>query len=93
MSQRELADALGVSLGKTNYCIKALAEKGLLKINNFRNNKNKSVYVYLLTPSGVSKRAELTVKFLKRKIEEYEVLKEEISQLRNEISNEVSINE
>lgn len=85
MSQRELAEALGISLGKTNYCIQALVEKGLLKINNFRNNKNKSIYVYLLTPEGVSKRAELTINFLRKKIKEYEVLKEEISQLKGEV--------
>lgn len=91
MSQRELAEELGVSLGKTNYCIQALVEKGLLKINNFRSNKNKSVYVYLLTPAGVSKRAELTIKFLKKKIQEYEILKEEIEQLEFEISGEANL--
>ena len=85
LSQRELAEELGISVGKTNYCIKALVDKGLLKINNFRNNKNKMSYAYLLTPAGITKKTELTVKFLQRKVLEYEVLKKEIDLLEKEL--------
>ncbi|MCQ9618245.1 MarR family EPS-associated transcriptional regulator [Paenalcaligenes niemegkensis] len=85
LSQRELAEELGISVGKTNYCIKALVDKGLLKINNFRNNKNKSGYVYLLTPAGIAKKTELTVKFLQRKMREYEILQKEIAALKTEL--------
>ena len=66
-SQRELADNLGFSLGKLNYCLKALQKKGLVKINNFRNNKNKVNYIYLLTPKGISKKTKLTINFMKKK--------------------------
>ena len=65
-SQRELADNLGFSLGKLNYCLKALQKKGLVKINNFRNNKNKVNYIYLLTPKGISKKTKLTINFMKK---------------------------
>src|SRR5690554_3604242 len=85
MSQRELADALGVSVGKTNYCIRALVDKGLLKMSNFRNSQNKLAYAYLLTPAGIAAKAELTGRFLKRKRQEYEVLRDEIEQLQREI--------
>lgn len=91
MTQRELADDLGVSLGKTNYCLKALVEKGWLKASNFKNNKNKLSYSYLLTPSGVEQKARITVRFLKRKMGEYESLKEEIEQLKKEVSKSVEI--
>ena len=84
MNQRDLAAALGVSLGKTNYCLKALLEKGLLKVQNFQSSKRKLAYAYLLTPAGVSEKAALTGRFLKRKIEEYELLKAEIELLRQE---------
>ena len=85
LSQRELAEALGISVGKTNYCIKALVDKGLLKINNFRNNKNKMSYAYLLTPAGIAKKTELTVKFLQRKVVEYETLRTEIQLLKEDL--------
>lgn len=84
MSQRELAKALNISLGKTNYCLKALLKKGLIKVKNFRNNENKLSYAYLLTPAGITARAELTVRFLKAKRMEYETLKREIAQLQRE---------
>jgi len=84
MSQRELAHALGISLGKTNYCLKALLKKGLIKVQNFRNSQNKLSYAYLLTPMGINVRAELTVRFLKAKRIEYEALKREIAQLQRE---------
>ena len=74
-SQREMAEELGFSLGKLNYCLKALKEKGLVKINNFQKNPNKSNYFYILTPSGIKEKTKLTVNFMKRKIAEYEELK------------------
>jgi EPS-associated MarR family transcriptional regulator len=87
MKQRELAAAAGVSLGKTNYCINALLEKGLIKVQNFKSNKRKLAYAYLLTPAGIAEKAVLTQRFLKRKMEEYEVLKAEIETLKLEASN------
>jgi EPS-associated MarR family transcriptional regulator len=84
LSQRDLAKRLGVSLGKINYCLNALVEKGSLKINNFRNSDNKMAYAYLLTPSGVEQRARMTVQFLKYKIQEYERLRAEIAELQRE---------
>lgn len=86
LTQRELADALGVSLGKANYCLKALLVKGQIKMNNFRKSENKLGYAYLLTPSGVAAKARLTAEFLKIKMSEYESLKQEIDQLRIEAS-------
>lgn len=80
-SQRQLAEALGISLGKTNYCVRALLEKGWIKANNFKNSQNKLAYAYLLTPSGIDAKARITARFLKRKIAEYEALKTEIEQL------------
>jgi EPS-associated MarR family transcriptional regulator len=84
MKQRELAAAAGVSLGKTNYCINALLEKGLIKVKNFKNNRRKLAYTYLLTPSGIAEKATLTQRFLKLKMEEYELLKKEIELLKKE---------
>lgn len=89
INQRELAAALGVSLGKVNYCLKALLEKGLLKIQNFQSSKRKLAYAYVLTPAGIREKAALTGRFLKRKVEEYELLKAEIESLQQEI-NEAS---
>lgn len=83
-SQRELADSLGVSLGKANYCLKALVDKGLVKVRNFRNSKNKLAYAYVLTPSGVAAKAALSGRFLKRKMAEYEALRQEIEELRRD---------
>tara|TARA_B100000959_G_C14502117_1_gene427653 strand:- start:98 stop:403 length:306 start_codon:yes stop_codon:yes gene_type:complete len=77
-SQRELAKELGFSLGKLNYCIKALKDRGLLKINNFKKNPNKIGYIYKLTPKGIAKRTELTLLFMKKKMKEYDELKKEI---------------
>lgn len=84
LSQRDLAKELGLSLGKVNYCLQALIEKGCVKVNNFRNSQNKRAYAYLLTPSGVEEKARMTVLFLKHKTEEYERLRQEISELRRE---------
>ncbi|BCK88825.1 hypothetical protein MIZ01_2631 [Sideroxyarcus emersonii] len=84
LSQRDLAKKLGVSLGKINYCLNALVEKGNLKINNFRNSDNKLAYAYLLTPRGVEQKARMTVQFLKKKVQEYERLRAEIAELQRE---------
>ena len=84
ISQRDLARQLGISLGKTNYCLQALLEKGWVKVRNFKNSKNKIAYSYLLTPKGVDQKAKLTVVFLKRKEFEFEALKWEIEQLKDE---------
>ncbi|HZV61776.1 MAG TPA: MarR family EPS-associated transcriptional regulator [Methylophilaceae bacterium] len=84
ISQRELAQHLGISLGKVNFCLKALMDIGLLKATNFRNNKNKLAYMYLLTPRGIEEKANITVRFLKYKIAEFEALKLEIESLRKE---------
>ena len=78
-TQRELADELGFSLGKLNYCIKALQEKGLIKLKNFKNNRNKINYLYILTPKGIAIKTSLTVNFMKKKMREYEELKKEIN--------------
>ena len=77
-SQRELANDLGFSLGKLNYCLNALKIKGLIKIKNFKKNPNKLGYVYILTPKGVTEKTKLTINFMKRKAQEYEELKAEI---------------
>ncbi len=74
MNQRELAQALGVSLGKANYCLKALLDKGMLKVHNFQSSKRKLAYAYLLTPAGIAEKAALTGRFLQRKIHEFEQL-------------------
>lgn len=87
-SQRELAKALGISLGKVNYCVRALLDKGYVKAVNFRNNRNKSAYLYLLTPSGVAAKAKATAQFLVRKEAEYEQLAAEIEALRAEVQRE-----
>jgi EPS-associated MarR family transcriptional regulator len=85
-SQRELARQLGVSLGKVNYCLKSLVEVGLLKANMFRNSSNKRGYIYILTPRGIEEKAVITARFLRRKVEEYESLQEEIRRLKREVA-------
>lgn len=84
LSQRDLAKRLGISLGKVNFCLNALIEKGCLKVNNFRNSENKLAYAYLLTPHGVEEKARITVRFLKYKMQEYEQLRAEIKELKRE---------
>lgn len=84
LSQRALAKQLGVSLGKINYCLNALVEKGYLKVNNFRNSDNKLAYTYLLTPHGVDEKARITVRFLRCKVQEFERLSAEIDELKRE---------
>ncbi len=90
ISQRALAKNLGVSLGKANFCLKALIEVGLLKANNFRNSQNKLAYVYLLTPAGLEEKSNITVRFLKAKMQEYELLQKEISLLLHETNSEIA---
>jgi len=85
ISQRELASDLGISLGKANFCLKALIDIGLLKVSNFRNSKNKLAYMYLLTPSGMEEKSQVTMRFLKNKIVEYEKLRKEIEALHQEV--------
>lgn len=85
ISQREMARELGLSLGKTNYCVRAVVEKGWVKVKNFRNSKKKAAYLYQLTPRGISAKARITRRFLDRKVEEFERLHEEIQQLRSEV--------
>jgi EPS-associated MarR family transcriptional regulator len=81
-SQRDISRALGVSLGGVNYCLRALIEKGSVKIENFRNSRNKLGYLYVLTPEGIAERAALTGRFLRRKMAEYEALRAEIEALQ-----------
>lgn len=90
LSQRELAEKLGISLGKTNYCLKALIDKGWIKIHNFRNSRNKSAYLYRLTPSGVSEKMRVTRRFLARKLRERDQLVDEIEALRREVQTQTS---
>ena len=88
ISQRDLADRLGVSLGGLNYCLRALIDKGFVKLENFSNSRHKFGYVYILTPAGLLEKAALTGRFLKRKMTEYEALKAEIASIRSEASQE-----
>ena len=87
LTQRELADKLGVSVGGINYCLKALIKKGLVKMKSFANSKNKFGYIYVLTPQGISDKATLTQQYLQRKMEEYDALKSEIETLKQESVN------
>ena len=85
-SQRRIADELGISLGRVNYCLQALVRKGLVKVNNFRNSQRKRAYLYLLTPRGIEERARVTARFLRVKLDEYEILKRELEELQREAS-------
>ena len=86
MSQRQLSQALGVSLGKTNYCLQALVRKGWIKADNFKNSRNKIAYAYLLTPEGINRKATMAVRFLKRKTAEFGAIKDELERLREEVA-------
>ena len=88
ISQRELAKSAGISLGSMHYCLKALAEKGWVKAGNFKNNPDKSVYLYLLTPEGISQKSKLAIDFLRRKKLEYDQLKRDIDSLTKELQDE-----
>ena len=85
-NQREMAQELGFSLGKLNYCLKALQEMGLIKIKNFKKNPEKGNYLYILTPQGIQEKTVLTMNFMKRKLKEYDELKAEIEQLKKKNS-------
>ena len=87
LTQRELAQKLGISLGGVNYCLKALIDIGHIKINNFNKNPQKSRYLYILTPKGISEKAKLTAGFLNRKIIEYQTLKKEIKSLQFKVKS------
>ena len=87
LSQRQLAAGLGVSLGGVNYALKALVERGFVKAGNFRKSDNKVAYLYVLTPRGVAEKAALATAFLGRKLEEYEVLRQEIEALKGEVDS------
>jgi EPS-associated MarR family transcriptional regulator len=87
-SQRELANALGISLGKVNFCLNALMERGLIKARNFTNSRNKRAYMYYLTPRGLQEKARVTVRFFRQKMLEYEALSREIETLRRDAARE-----
>jgi EPS-associated MarR family transcriptional regulator len=84
MSQREVADELGISVGKVNYSLRALVRRGWVKVSNFKNSQNKLAYRYLLTSRGIEEKAKLTVRFLRARMDEYEMLRLEIEQIRRE---------
>jgi EPS-associated MarR family transcriptional regulator len=86
MSQRDAARSLGVSLGKVNYCLRGLMQRGWVKARNFKNSQNKSAYLYVLTPSGLAGKAQLAVEYLTERMAEYEALRVEIEQMRRETS-------
>jgi EPS-associated MarR family transcriptional regulator len=92
-SQRELARHLGVSVGKINYCLHALIVKGWIRVQNFRNSKRKSAYLYLLTRKGIEAKFKLTAAFLRLKVAEYDMLSREIEQLKSEISGMPAISD
>lgn len=87
ISQRELAEELGISVGRINYCLRALVDKGFVKLQNFRSSTNKLRYAYLLTPAGISARAAMTADFLRRKLAEFERLRQEIDGLMSELGD------
>lgn len=90
MSQRDVARALGMSVGKVNYCLKALTRRGWIKAANFKNSNNKAAYMYLLTPRGMEEKASLTVRFLRIKMDEYQRLGAEIEEMRTEAESRVA---
>lgn len=92
-SQRRIADELGISLGRVNFCLQALVEKGLVKVNNFRSSTNKRAYLYLLTPRGIEEKASVTARFLRRKLDEYEALKRELEELQRDAARVTSRDE
>jgi EPS-associated MarR family transcriptional regulator len=85
LTQRELAQKLGISLGGVNYCLRALVDIGHIKVSNFNKNPNKAIYLYLLTPQGIIQKAKLTADFLKRKMIEYQALKKEIEAIKSKV--------
>lgn len=91
ISQRELAARLGISLGKANYCLRAVVAKGWVKMDNFRHNPNKMAYAYLLTPTGIEEKASVAASFLKRKMVEFDALKAEIERLQTELAGRTGV--
>ena len=89
LSQRQLAEALGVSVGKVNYCLKAFLERGLVKVRNFRDSQNKLAYAYYLTPKGAREKVQTTLGFLRRRLDEYREMEREIEELRREVGANV----
>lgn len=92
-SQRRIADELGISLGRVNYCLQALVRKGLVKVDNFRASNRKRAYLYLLTPRGIEERARVTARFLRVKLDEYEILKRELEELQREAGRSAAARE
>lgn len=92
LSQRDMAERIGISLGKVNYCISELAKRGLIEIIRFKSAKNKMPYTYMLTSRGIQEKATLTVRFLKQKLMEYEEIKHQIRQLSSELDQECDVN-
>lgn len=92
ITQRELAQQLGVSPGQANYCLNALIDRGWVKVNNFRSSNKKAAYAYLLTPSGLDEKARNTVRFLKQQIKDYEQIKQEIVELEAEVNGDTPTN-
>ena len=89
VSQRDAARELGVSLGKLNYCLNALVNKGWVKAANFKNSRNKIAYVYLLTPRGIKAKGRVTLRFLQRRMEDYDALRVEIARIREEVGKQL----
>ena len=85
LTQRQMAEEMGISLGKFNYCLKELVKKGAVKIDRFKTSDNKAAYMYILTPHGIEQKARITTRFLRRKLREYDELKEEIASLKQEV--------
>jgi len=92
LSQREMAKRMGISLGKTNYVLTELANKGIIKIKRFKSAVNKIPYTYILTPEGLEEKAKITLSFLKRKLVEYEEIKRQIEEIANDTENDETIN-
>ena len=92
LSQREMARRMGISLGKTNYVLTELAHKGIIKVEGFKSARHKIPYTYLLTPEGLEEKAKITLKFLKRKLSEYEEIKRQIKDIAKEAENDEAIN-
>jgi len=91
LTQRQMAEKMGLSLGKFNYCLKELAKKGIVKIERFTTSDNKAGYVYLLTPRGINEKARITASFLKRKLDEYKEIKQEIELLQREVEQSADL--
>ena len=92
LTQRQMAEKMGISLGKFNYCLNELVKKGFVKINRFKSSQNKAAYMYLLTPHGLEEKTKITVRFLRRKIEEFEEIKQQIEEISREVESETNRN-